>query len=265
MADYQSFPANIKKWLTKWVSGFTLEKDTIGASTTVVYQLKSENNPSYFLKVNQGNLGSNLRLEGEILSWLEGKLPCPRFVSYRRYKTFEYLLITKIKGTASFICSNEEERRRTIKILVEGLNLIHSLDINNCPFDRTLNFELENAKCRMLQGFVNENNFDSPRLGRTAESLYDELLLKSPKTEDLVFTHGDYCLPNILINEGKLGGFIDWEKAGISDRYQDIALCLRSVIYNFGEEWGPIFLDELNFGSIDYQKIEFYQILDEFY
>ncbi len=265
MVDCQSFPVNIQNWLKKWVSEYKIVRDTVGGSTTVVYQLKSDYNSSFYLKVNQGNRGSNLKLEGEILSWLEGKLPCPRLVSYQRYNTYEYLLITGIKGSASFLCSNDKERRTVIKILVEGLNLIHSIDINDCPFDRTLKFELENSKCRMLQGLVNERNFDRLRQGRTVESLYDELLLKSPKSEDLVFTHGDYCLPNILINEGKLEGFIDWEKAGISDRYQDIALCLRSVVYNFGEEWGSIFLNELNLDSIDHQKIEFYQILDEFY
>jgi aminoglycoside phosphotransferase len=69
------------------------------------------------------------------------------------------------------------------------------------------------------------------------EDLYRELLDKRPDTEDLVFTHGDYCLPNILIDKWDIGGFIDWGRGGISDGLE----------------------------SIDCSKIEYYRLLDEFF
>ncbi|NHJ02489.1 MAG: aminoglycoside 3'-phosphotransferase [Candidatus Heimdallarchaeota archaeon] len=265
MFNFQELPSNVRSVLEENIKGYSVEKDTIGGTRTVVYHFKAQDRTSLYLKINLGDIGSNLKLESEVLSWLEGKLPCPQVISYECYQSQEYLLVTGIKGKASFICSNDEERQESIRILVKGLNLIHSVDITDCPFDRTLNFEMENAKRRMNLGLVNENNFDAQRRGRTAESLYEELLRTKPRTEDLVFTHGDYCLPNILIDKGELSGFIDWEKGGVSDRHQDIALCLRSVIYNFGEDWGLIFLKELGLDIVDQQKIKFYQLLDEFY
>jgi len=32
-------------------------------------------------------------------------------------------------------------------------------------------------------------------------------------------------------------GFVDCANAGIADRYQDLALCARSVANNLGDEW----------------------------
>ncbi|GAA3333918.1 hypothetical protein GCM10020331_099850 [Ectobacillus funiculus] len=79
---------------------------------------------------------------------------------------------------------------------------------------------------------------------------------KRPTNEDLVFTHGDYCLPNIIINEGKVSGFYRLGgRAGISDRYQDLALVIRSIAYNFWREsHSPFFLKTYGVTGLDELK-----------
>jgi len=57
--------------------------------------------------------------------------------------------------------------------------------------------------------------------------LLQELLDKKPAGEDLIFTHVDYCLPNIIINNWDISGFIDWDSGGIAGRYQDLALACQ--------------------------------------
>jgi len=59
-----------------------------------------------------------------------------------------------------------------------------------------------------------------------------------------VLTHGDFCLPNILIKNGKLSGFIDLGKTGTGDRWMDIALCYRSLKHNADGTWsGKVYPD----------------------
>jgi aminoglycoside phosphotransferase len=85
-----------------------------------------------------------------------------------------------------------------------------------------------------------------------------------------VFTHGDYCLPNVVLLEDgaggfKISGFVDCVNAGIADRYQDLALCARSVAYNLGTEWVQPLFARYGLDRVDESKLAYYQLLDEFF
>lgn len=92
--------------------------------------------------------------------------------------------------------------------------MIHSVDIKNCPFDQRLSIKLKEAEYRMVNGLVDEYDFDDIQQKKKAVDLFQKLLTTKPANEDLVFTHGDYCLPNIIINNGDISGFIDWGRGG---------------------------------------------------
>ncbi len=44
---------------------------------------------------------------------------------------------------------------------------------------------------------------------------------------------GAYCLPNIFMKDNKVSGYIDLGRGGLADKYQDIALCYRSLLHNY--------------------------------
>ena len=85
--------------------------------------------------------------------------------------------------------------------------------------------------------------------------------------EDLVFTHGDYCLPNVFLDltGRRLTGFIDWGRAGIADRYQDLALAERSLRFNFGPGWERCLFDAYGLTHVDEAKLAYYRLLDEMF
>ena len=86
-----------------------------------------------------------------------------------------------------------------------------------------------------------------------------------PEEEDLVFTHGDYCLPNIIVRDGALSGVIDWDYAGLADPYVDYVSCIWSIRYNYGEDAErliPVFLETYGV-ELDQEKYEFYRKLND--
>ena len=58
--------------------------------------------------------------------------------------------------------------------------------------------------------------------------------------------HGDYCLPNILVKNDKISGFIDLGDAGLGDPWRDYAWCIWSLEYNLNtKEYTPLLLEKL--------------------
>lgn len=80
----------------------------------------------------------------------------------------------------------------------------------------------------------------------------------SKESKGNIFTHGDFCLPNILIDENGMIGFIDTTHSGIGDPWIDYAWCIWSYEYNLkSKEYTHILLKELDI-EFDKEKYEYY-------
>ncbi|WP_060204919.1 APH(3') family aminoglycoside O-phosphotransferase [Sporosarcina koreensis] len=250
--------------LAKLTSGFSWEPITIGHSEAMTFLLKGDQTNQY-LKVQSAHAVERLYVEKEKLEWLEGKLTVPRVLYYGKDEANEYLLMSEIIGVNASDQSHRDDLPAMLESLGYGLETIHRVRIDNCPFDQSLDMKIKEAKNRVDQELVDEDDFDEVRKGRKARDLFDELLSNRPVTEELVFTHGDFCLPNVIMENKKVSGFIDWGRAGIADRYQDLALAIRSISSNFGKEYVPYFLSGYEIIDMDESKTEYYQLMDEFY
>ena len=47
-----------------------------------------------------------------------------------------------------------------------------------------------------------------------------------------ILLHGDYCLPNIILNNWKFSGFIDLDTGGLGDRHIDLFWGMWSLQFN---------------------------------
>ncbi|UOQ50135.1 aminoglycoside 3'-phosphotransferase [Gracilibacillus caseinilyticus] len=250
--------------LSKRTEGFSWEQMTIGRSEAKTFFLQGSTYNQY-LKIQPVNAVENLSDEKDRLQWLRGKLPVPEVVYYDMDHQNEYLLMTEVKGTNASDQIHLANVTDLIKQVGTGLQVLHHINTKDCPFNQTLEPKIAEAKRRAENSLVDEEDFDGIRKGMKASELFEELLCNKPNNEDLVFTHGDYCLPNIILSKGKVSGFIDVGRAGVADRYQDVALAIRSITSNFGKEYIPYFLEGYGMTDVDETKMDYYQLMDEFF
>jgi aminoglycoside phosphotransferase len=263
MTDTHKLPPDLQYLL----DGATWHEETMGCSGNRVFRITRSGEPTYYLKIAGYPNEGELLAEKERLVWLQGRLPVPVVHSWNTDNERSYLLLSEIQGLMSCDADFAHDMPTLVRLLAEGMHMIHSVDIRNCPFDQRLVMKIEQARQRVEAGLVDESDFDEQRQGMRAKEVFQRLIESRPAQEDLVFTHGDYCLPNVFIDAShtRINGFIDWGRAGIADRYQDIALATRSLTYNFDPGWEKLLWEAYGLETVDHEKIEFYQLLDELF
>lgn len=252
------------------LEGAALHQVSIGMSDADVYRALAAGQATRYLKVTSGEAAEELAAEGERLAWLRGWLPVPEVLASIRVNARAYLLLSEVPGLMACDPALAMDPRALAHLLGVGLRQIHAVPIADCPFDMRLDRRLVEAERCMRAGLADEEDFDECRQGMLAEALFEQLLRERPADEDIVFTHGDYCLPNVLIDPQQhlITGYIDVGRAGVADRYQDLALAVRSIAYNFGSESELLlreFWEAYEIEHPDLAQVAYHQLLDEFF
>jgi aminoglycoside phosphotransferase len=109
----------------------------------------------------------------------------------------------------------------------------------------------------------------SAHAGRDIAEVLDCLRREQPKyTTELVFGHGDWCLPNSLVQGDSVTGAVDWSWGGYADYRFDLATGLWSLRYNLGDdpaldEYLAAFLDGYGYGG-DIRSLAFFEAIYAF-
>jgi aminoglycoside phosphotransferase len=253
----------------------------IGLSGAQVCRVTMPGQPPRYLKFASGAHVRELRAERDRLQWLQSRLPVPVVCGWvgagadgaadadeREEQARGWLLLSEASGRMACDPAFMGDLQRVVELLAAGLRRLHSLDIAACPFDARLDHRLAQAAWVIRAGIADVEAVRAD-LGVSAEELLARLIATRPDepTADLVFTHGDYCLPNILFDTdcAHVGAYLDWGRAGVADRYQDLSIGARSVRYNLGEEWGERFLAAYGLSSLDRARLDWYETLDELF
>nr|WP_255579598.1 APH(3') family aminoglycoside O-phosphotransferase [Deinococcus sp. RIT780] len=208
---------------------------------------------------------TGLQQERERLRWLHGRLPAPQVVAFEVEGDREFLAMTRLRGIPMSHPDARLHPERVVTLLARALRELHALPIRDCPFRQTLDVTLPLARERVQAGLIDGSDFDDDHAGRSPVSVFNELARTRPAHEDLVVTHGDATLDNLILNGELLEGLIDVGRLGIADRHADLALAARSVRSELGERYAGMFLDLYGRALVDDTKLAYYRLHDELF
>lgn len=260
---------NFPKIFDKYISLKDFQTDQIGKSNAGVFLFDD-----MVLKVQPESAESKNELD--MLQWLNGKIPVPSIIEQISEYGKTYILMTRCKGHMSCADQYMKSPAKQAQLLAEALQQLWSIPIKDCPCHWPIEKRLQQASDNVASGNVdiedaqpdtfNNSGFKNP------EELLQWLIANKPE-ETAVISHGDFCLPNIFIDNTRVTGYIDLGKAGTADKWQDIALCYRSLMNNYNGIYGGKkysgFKSELLFDALgikpDWERIRYYILLDELF
>lgn len=112
--------------------------------------------------------------------------------------------------------------KRLCDTIAQELRRLHELNISSCPVpDRMTNY-FALAESNYRTGKFDRSLFSGEFAYQSAEDAYTVLREGKDALKDRVLLHGDYCLPNIILDDWQLAGFVDVGCGGIGDRHLDL-------------------------------------------
>lgn len=247
--------------------GYEWARDNVGESGGAVYRLHSKAGaPDLFLKHGQSSIAGDIADEMVRLRWLANHVPVPAVERFVFNPDEAWLLMTAVPGQTAYqvLEAHPEARIGVVDALARFLRRLHAIPISACPFTSDHAYRLAQARERIDAGLIDEDDFDDEREGWTSEQVWEAMQGLLPISSDPVVTHGDFSLDNILMIEGEVVGCIDAGKAGIADRYQDLAI-LWNNLGEFGASLQSRLLEQYGIAHADERKLQFHLLLDEMF
>ena len=212
-----------------------------------------------------------------MMNWSQDFVIVPKILCFEQTDEFDFLLMSKITGKMACDSDFLENSDLLLELLAKTLKQMWSVDVKNCPRVNSLENKLALAEYFLNHNLVDVEDAEPSTFGPDGFENPKELLkwLKEnqPKDFEPVLSHGDFFLPNVFIGDDKFSGFVDIGRMGIADKYQDIALCYRSLKHNFSGKFGgkiyggfdeKMFFDALGIEP-DFEKIRYYILVDELF
>lgn len=156
----------------------------------------------------------------------------------------DWLLTTRIPGEDCIDAQYLSDPKRLCDTSAQLLRMLHETDITGCPVpDRTAEY-LATARRNYTVGRYDATLFPDNWGYATAEEAWHVLEENGKYLKNDTLLHGDYCLPNILLEDWRFSGFIDLDSGGVGDRHVDLFWGIWSLHFNLKtDRYSDRFLD----------------------
>ena len=169
-----------------------------------------------------------LQKEADLNRFYHQKGLGPEVLAYESLES-DWLLTRRIPGEDCL--SYMDDPVRLCDLTAELLRMLHDTCPTGCPVDHTAAY-VATARKNYQNGHYDSSLFPDNWGYASAEEAWKvvEENVKYFKTDTLL--HGDYCLPNIMLDSWRFSGFIDLGNGGMGDRHVDLFWGIWSLGFN---------------------------------
>ena len=210
MSELKELYINIEEFPEKLQNTLKDAKVYDSSSSPEAQVLFIDKKDGYYLKIASKK---SLEREAEMTDYFKKKNLGLGYISYLSDQSQDFLLKEKIQGDNYLAKQYLKNPKQLCDSLAENLRFLHEQNFEDCPIldhsERYLKKVENNARLKKSNlDFVTNYNIHTP------EEAYDYIQNNKLLLKDDTLLHGDYCLPNIILDNWQFKGFIDLDCAG---------------------------------------------------
>ena len=173
----------------------------------------------YFLKASAPG---TLKKEAELTKYFHTLGLGAEVINHSTYDGRDVFATKRVAGEDCTHATYLENPQKLCDIIATKLRELHELCYTGCPVhNRTADY-LTLAEENWRTGNFDASHFPDSFGYRSAEEAIAVLHDGKDALKSDVLIHGDYCLPNIMLDDWRFSGYIDLGNAGVGDRHIDI-------------------------------------------
>ena len=169
----------------------------------------------------------------------------------------DWLLTTAVKGEDCTFKQYLDNPKRLCDIYANILRELHETNFSGCPIKNRISEYIALAEENYRTDNFDKSNFPDSFGYRSADEAYKVLQEGKHLLKNEVLSHGDYCLPNVMLDNWKFKGFIDVGNGGIGDRHIDLFWATWTLWFNLHtNNYYDRFLDAYGNDKVDHHKLK---------
>ena len=211
-----------------------------------------EKDGGYYLKTAAKG---SLAREAEMTAYFHKKRLGAEVLSYTS-EAKDWLLTARVAGEDATHAEFLSHPERLCDVMAEALRALHETDARDCPIQNRMEEYLALADRNFETGNYDKTHFPDSFGYASAEEARAVLNAGRGLLKNEVLLHGDYCLPNIMLKDFKISGFIDVGNGGVGDRHVDLFWGAWTLWFNLGtDRYRDRFLDAYGRDLVDKDKL----------
>ena len=243
-------PEGMPQKFISLVSGADIYDSSCSSEARVYFVDKGEG-----LYLKKSALGTLTR-EAQMTEYFHKKGMGAEIVAYTQNE-HDWMLSLAVRGEDCTHSDDLADPKKLCDLIALKLRELHEVDASDCPVKDRMGEYVALAEDNYRTGNYDSSHFPDSFGYRSAQEAFAVLKEGKASFKNEVLIHGDYCLPNIMLDNWSFSGFIDLGNGGIGDRHVDLFWGAWTLMFNLGtDEYRDRFFDAYGRDKTDNDKLK---------
>ena len=177
----------------------------------------------------------------------------------------DWLLTDRLPGCDGISECYLEQPERLCDAFAAQLSILHNTNYAGCPVQNHSERYIAAALANHRAGDYDDSLFPDSWGYTSAEGALGVIERSGHLLQTDCLLHGDYCLPNIILDDWAFSGFVDVGGGGVGDRHVDLFWAQWTLTWNLKtDKYNDRFIDAYGRGLVDDERLRVVAAIEVF-